>query len=106
MSLKGEIFLIRWGLFPAPADTFNVSVGQFVGKKVKNAAGIMISSLQVLAIERERMDDGSSEFHIQCSKRDEYGNPKGEPFVWKTFAKKPDEVIYQIPDEKHDYKSI
>lgn len=102
MSLSGEIRKITWGIIPNPI--FNIAVGQKVGGR---------EGLVVVQIVKELSEDGSmSEFHIECKKLLVEGIPGrslavwGEPFVWKTYYKAPDEVEYFTPDDKHDYKKV
>lgn len=95
MSLTGEIRMIKWGLIPTERY-FAITVGQMVGG---------VENLKVTQIAKEISEDGEIVFHVECKKIIPH-KPDGEPFVWKSYYKKPDEVQYFVPDEKHDYKKV
>lgn len=90
--LTGEIRMIKYGVIPSQ-PYFEITVGRIVGGR---------ENLEVIRIVREFVPNGESEYHIECAKKDENGN-KGNPFIWKTFLKKPDEIQYFVPDENHNY---
>lgn len=93
--LTGEIRLLKWGIIPNQ-PSFQIGKDQVVGGK---------ENLVVTEIVREPVLDGKSEYHIQCSRK----NDKGEllpPFVWKTYFKEPDEIQYFVPNGKYDYLKI
>lgn len=101
MRLAGEIRKITWGIIPNPQ--FSVAVGQTFGGREK---------LEVIQIVKELSESGEIEFHVECKKRLSDAIPEvsnavyGDPFVWKTYYKKPDEVEYFTLDEKHNYKKV
>jgi hypothetical protein len=100
MRLSGEIRKITWGIIPNP--TFSISVEQTLGGREK---------LQVVQIVKEISESTElPEFHVECREVLSPAVPNvsnavyGEPFIWKTYHKVPDEVEYFKPDVKHDYK--
>lgn len=99
--LTGQIRMIKYGIIPMPSPSFQISVGQLVGGRD--------NSMRVVQIVREDILEGKCEYHIECSKvivkpgsKDTLGNP----FVWKTYYKEPDEVQYFSPDESHNFLVI
>lgn len=91
----GEIRLIKYGVIPS-LPYFEITVDRMVGGK---------ENFQVVQIVREPTSKGNFEYHIECAKKDEKG-VLGPKFVWKTYLKKPDEIQYFAPDEKHNYIKI
>ncbi len=91
--LTGEIRFIQWGVIPG-LPYRKIEVGQsFGGTK---------TPMRVLDIIKESTEE-KSYYHVQCSLKDKDGNLIGEPFIWITFNKEPDEVQHFAPDEKHNY---
>lgn len=84
--------MLRWGI-PGDPIGFTIGIDQVVGGKTK---------LKVVAIVKELTDEGGISHHIQCVRPEK---PE-EPFVWKTYHRMPDETVYCMPDDKHNYKLV
>jgi len=97
MSLTGEIRQLKYGIMPYPSPSFVVIAGQMVGGKE--------NPMQVVQIIKEHVLNGKCEYHIQCVKKDEKGFA-GNPFIWKTYYREPDEIQYFSPDEIHNFLVI
>lgn len=101
MRLSGEIRKITWGIIPNP--TFSIAVGQTLGGRDR---------LEVIQVVKEISEDEGVVFHVECKKIlapaviNVSNAVYGEPFIWKSYNKVPDEVEYFAPDDKHDYKKV
>jgi len=96
-KLSGEIRFIQWGIIPG-LPYRKIEVGQdYGGTKMP---------MKVLGIVSEHIVDNVYEYHVECSLKDSKGVLIGEPFKWKTFHLKPDEIEYFGPDEKHNYLKV
>lgn len=94
-KLTGEIKMIKWGIIPnLPYWLFQV--GQKAGKITDKAT--------IVQILEEPADDGTY-YLVICVKKNEK-EEDGEPYVWKKYNNKPDEVEYFSPDEKHNYVKV
>jgi hypothetical protein len=94
MKLTGEIKSIKWGIIPN-MPYLNIGVNQTFGQ------------LRVVQIVKE-LNEEAIVYHIMCSaitmkdKKEELGIS----FIWKTYTLEPEEIVYFLPDEQHNYVKI
>lgn len=96
MKIAGEIKMIKWGMIPSEPN-WNISVGQMVAGR---------EGFRVVEINKEMNDEYLEPFfHIICVKvtREVDQEKLSDPFIWKTYYKRPDEIQYFYPDEQHNY---